>query len=57
MVWEISDPTIRSSVHTLAKPDAIEKRWDAIGKKAPNVDNHANFYRMPATPATDPSQS
>jgi hypothetical protein len=48
MVWEICDQTTRSSVHTLAEADAIEKCWAAIGKKVPIVVNHANFYRTPA---------
>jgi hypothetical protein len=51
MVWETGDRTTRSSVHTLADADAIEKCWAAIGKKVPTVVNYANFYRTPATAA------
>jgi hypothetical protein len=50
------DPTTRSSVHTLAEADTIGKRWGPIGKKVPIVDNHAHFYRTPATATTDPTQ-
>jgi hypothetical protein len=57
VVWEICDQTTRSSVHTLAEADAIEKCWAAIGKKVPIVVNHANFYRTPAAATTDSTQS
>jgi hypothetical protein len=40
MVWETGDQTTRSSVHTLAEADAIEKCWAAIGKKVPIVTAH-----------------
>jgi hypothetical protein len=47
----------RSSVHTLAEADAIEKCWAAIGKKVPIVVNYAYFYRTPAAATTtDPTQ-
>jgi hypothetical protein len=57
MVWETGDRTTRSSVHTLAEADAIEKCWAAIGKEVPIVVNYANFYRTPAAATTtDPTQ-